>query len=94
MSLLYDLSVVTFVMSIVKVFWCGAQGQGPTSKNLVSWGFTSLILYVDLIYFHNLTTGKLNRREKNGETLEKASIERVTLTPRLDKEAPRLDKKN
>ena len=59
----------------------------------MSWGFTSLILYVDLIYFRNLTTGKLNRREKNGETLEKASIERVTLAPRLDKEAPRLDKK-
>ena len=32
MPLLYALSIVKLLIFIVNVFWCGAQGQGPTSK--------------------------------------------------------------
>ena len=60
MPLLYALSVVKLLIFIVNVFWCGAQGQGPTNKkNLVSWGiyFLNFVCLGDLIDCRNLTTG-------------------------------------
>ena len=39
-----------------------------------------------LVRLPQLDNRKLNGREKNGETLGKASIERVTLVPSIDKE--------